>query len=66
VVDFGTTTGAKPAGGGKFNMSALLPLSWSIPGDGLPHVYSLAVQTDLTSDGAQDVSAASLFINAIP
>jgi hypothetical protein len=65
-VDFATTTGARPTGGGKFVMEAILPLSWSLPGDGLPHVYSLAIRTDLVSDGTQNAPRSSIFINVIP
>ena len=64
VVIFAETPGAFPQGP-TFLITAILPLTWYLAGDGLPHVYSLVVQTDNVSDGTQVAGNASLFINVI-
>jgi len=65
VVDFAETPGAFPTGSGTFNLNAILPIAWFVLGDGLPHVYSVVVQTDLVSDGAQQAGNSCIFINVL-
>jgi hypothetical protein len=64
VIDLIATPGALPAAG-NFDLAAILFIAWFLPGDGISHVYSLAVQTDATSNGIQEAGNSALFINVI-
>src|SRR5262249_45280748 len=54
-----------PTGGGLFELSVSIPLVWELPGDGLPHGYTVTIATSLGTTGSQIARTRAIFVNAI-
>lgn len=47
----------------KFLIDATIPVSWNVSSDGDPHVYSIDVTTDTSSDGTQSIEQATILVS---
>jgi hypothetical protein len=60
------TPGAVPIPADRtWALNAAVPITWYLTGDGLPHVYSVTVTTDVTSNGNQIAAESAIFVNVI-
>ena len=51
---------------GVFDFLACIPIAWWLVTDGLPHVYTVDVNTDSYSDCGKQVQTCALFVNNFP